>query len=99
LRFTGNVETYLHTLQRRNTVTIRTFSSREFNQCVSDAKRAADDGPVLVTDGGEPAYVLLNIRDFQKLQGKPGSLADALALPLGEAQIEFEPVRFDVQFP
>jgi prevent-host-death family protein len=79
-------------------VTIRTFSSREFNQYVSEAKRAADDGPVLITDRGEPAYALLNIRDYQKLQGRPRSLADALALPLDEAQIEFEPVPFDIQF-
>jgi prevent-host-death family protein len=79
-------------------VSIRTFSSREFNQYVSDAKRAADDGPVLITDRGEPAYALLNIRDYQKLQGKQRSLADILALPLDDAQIEFEPVRLDVQF-
>jgi prevent-host-death family protein len=79
-------------------VTIRTFSSREFNQYVSDAKRAADDGPVLITDRGEPAYALLNIRDYQKLQGAPRSLADALALPLDDAEIEFEPARLDVQF-
>ena len=79
-------------------MTIRTFSSLEFNQYVSDAKRAADDGPVLITDRGEPAYALLNIRDYQKLQSAPRSLADALALPLDDAEIEFEPARLDVQF-
>ena len=79
-------------------MTIRTVSSREFNQDVRGAKRAADDGPVIITDRGEPAYALLNIRDYQKLQGKPRSLADALALPLDQAEVEFEPTRLDVQF-
>lgn len=76
----------------------RTFSSREFSQHVSAAKRAADDGPVLITDHGKPAYALLNIRDYQRLQGRLLSLAEALAMPLDEAEIEFEPVRFGAQF-
>ena len=36
-----------------------TFTSREFNRDVSAAKRAAANGPVIVTDRGQPAYVLL----------------------------------------
>jgi len=79
-------------------MTIRTFTSRDFNQFVSDAKRAANEGPVLITDRGEPAYALLNIRDYEKLQGNQLSLADALAQPEDEADFEFEPPRFDVSF-
>jgi len=79
-------------------VSIHIFSSREFNQYVGEAKRAADEGPVFITVRGEPAYALLNIRDYQKLQGEQRSLADILALPLDEAEIEFEPARVDVQF-
>ena len=37
----------------------RTMSSREFNQNPSEAKRSAEDGPVIVTDRGQPAFVLL----------------------------------------
>jgi prevent-host-death family protein len=77
-------------------MTIRTFSSREFNQFVGDAKRAANDGPVLITDRGEPAYALLNIKDYYKLQGKQLSLADALAQHGDDADFEFEPPRIDV---
>jgi hypothetical protein len=40
-------------------VTVTTLSSREFNQDVSRAKRAADEGPAIITDRGEPVYVLL----------------------------------------
>ena len=79
-------------------MTIRTFTSRDFNPFVSEAKRAANEGPVLITDRGEPAYALLNIRDYQKLQGNQLSLADALAQPGDESDFEFEPPRFDITF-
>ena len=34
---------------------VTTFSSREFNQYVSEAKKAAESGPVFITDRGKPA--------------------------------------------
>ena len=37
----------------------RVMSSREFNQNPSEAKREAETGPVIVTDRGKPAFVLL----------------------------------------
>ena len=40
-------------------MTVVTLSSREFNQDVSRAKRAANEGPVIITDRGTPAYVLM----------------------------------------
>ncbi|HEX4032186.1 MAG TPA: hypothetical protein VHX20_17615 [Terracidiphilus sp.] len=40
---------------------ITTLSSREFNQDVSRAKRAAKKGPVFVTDRGRPSHVLLTV--------------------------------------
>ena len=43
----------------RINVTITTISSRDFNQDVSKAKRAAEAGPVVITDRGRPAFVLL----------------------------------------
>lgn len=45
----------------------KTVSSREFNQDVSAAKRAAEQEPVIVTDRGEPAYVLMTIEEYRKL--------------------------------
>jgi len=38
---------------------ITTLSSRQFNQDASKAKRAALAGPVIITDRGRPAHVLL----------------------------------------
>lgn len=68
------------------------LSAREFNQDVSRAKRAADQGPVIITDRGEPAYVLLTHEAYRRLSGKGPSLRDLLAQPEGEG-IEFDPPK------
>lgn len=67
-----------------------TLTAREFNQDVSKAKRAAQDGPVVITDRGQPAYVLLKYEDYQRLTGSGMSLAEALACDDG---IDFDPPR------
>jgi prevent-host-death family protein len=67
-----------------------TLSSREFNQDASKAKKAAQKGPVFITDRGKPAHVLLSIEDYQRLTGGQRKIADALAMP-GSEDIEFEP--------
>ncbi|MEM7795716.1 MAG: type II toxin-antitoxin system Phd/YefM family antitoxin [Cyanobacteria bacterium P01_C01_bin.118] len=68
------------------------ISSREFNQDVGKAKRAAEHEPVFITDRGTPAHVLLSIDDYYKLIGKTESVADLLAMPEA-ADIEFNPTR------
>ncbi|ABE36578.1 prevent-host-death family protein [Paraburkholderia xenovorans LB400] len=73
-------------------MTITTLSSREFNQDASGAKKAANEGPVFITDRGRPAHVLLSIAEYQKLIGGPASIIDMLAMP-GVEQIEFDPPR------
>lgn len=73
-------------------MTITTFSSREFNQDVTRAKKAARQGPVFITDRGRPAHVLLTIEEYQRLTGSRATLVELLALP-EEADIEFEPPR------
>lgn len=60
-------------------MSITTISSREFNQDAGGAKKAAEKGPVVITDRGRPAHVLLSFEDYQKLLGKGVSLAEALA--------------------
>jgi prevent-host-death family protein len=67
-------------------------TSRDFNQDVSGAKRLADEGPVIITDRGEPAYVLMTHNEFQRLKGKTPSILELLADPEGE-DIDFEPRR------
>jgi hypothetical protein len=73
-------------------VSITTMSSREFNQDAGGAKKAADKGPVVITDRGRPAHVLLSFEDYQKLLGAGPSLYEALAMPGGE-DIEFDPPK------
>ena len=64
------------------------MSSREFNQDTSGAKKAAEDGPVYITDRGRPAHVLLTFEAYQQLVG-PHRALDVLAEPEGVAEIEF----------
>ncbi len=73
-------------------MTITTLSSREFNQDTGRAKKAADQGPVFITDRGKPAHVLLSIDEYRRLTGKGMSLAEALAHPESE-HIDFDPPR------
>ena len=70
-----------------------TLSSREFNQDVSRAKRAAHKGSVIITDRGEPAYVLLRHESYRRLVGGGPTIRQLLDLP-GADDIEFEPPRF-----
>lgn len=67
---------------------MHSISSREFNHDVSKAKRAAEQGPVFITDRGTPAHVLLTIEAYQKLVNKTDSVADLLSMP-ESAEIEF----------
>ena len=68
------------------------LSSREFNQDVSRAKRAADKGPVIITDRGAPAYVLMRHDAYKRLAGKEASLLELLYYP-GADEIDFDPPR------
>lgn len=70
-------------------MTITTLSSRELNQDVTRAKKAAKNGPVFITDRGKPAHVLLSIEEYQRLTGKRRNLVEALSMP-GIADIEIE---------
>lgn len=74
-----------------------TISSREFNQHASDAKKAANRGPVFITDRGRPAHVLLSIADYHQLAGCQMSLLDALAQQDVE-DIDFEPPQVTAVF-
>ncbi|TAL91811.1 MAG: type II toxin-antitoxin system Phd/YefM family antitoxin, partial [Candidimonas sp.] len=51
-------------------MTITTLSSRELNQDIGRAKKAALEGPVFITDRGKPVYVLLSIGEYQRITGK-----------------------------
>lgn len=74
-------------------MTITTLTSREFNQDTAGAKRAAENGPVIITDRGEPAHVLLTMADYRRLTATGMSLLHAVADKSPEADFDFEPPR------
>ena len=69
---------------------ITTYTSREFNQDAGGAKRAAEEGPVYITDRGRPAHVLLSIDEYRRLTEPASSIVDMLAMPHDDGT-EFEP--------
>lgn len=71
---------------------ITTMSAREFNQDVSKAKKAANDGPVFVTDRGRPSHVLLTIEEYQRITGTQTNVVELLAMP-GIENIELDVPR------
>lgn len=70
-------------------MTVHSFTSREFNQDVSAAQKAAQDGPVFITDRGRPVYVLLSIDEYLRLTNKGPSIVELLGMP-ATADAEFE---------
>lgn len=48
------------------------FTARSFNQDTAAAKRAAEDGPVYVTDRGRPSHVLLTFDEYTRLTASSG---------------------------
>lgn len=80
------------------------LTSREFNQDTGGAKKAAEAGPVYITDRGRPSHVLLTFADYQRLAGNQPSIIELLAEQAGiedtnlEASFSREPAqpaRFD----
>jgi len=71
-------------------VTVTRLSSHKFNQDVGAAKRAAEKGPVIITDGDKPAYVFLSHDLYRRLLGP--TLREMVTQPGGD-DIDFEPPR------
>ena len=69
---------------------MKVVSSRDFNQDVSHAKRAARIEPVFITDRGKPTHVLMSIENFRHLTGQTESMVDLLAMA---DTVEIEPAR------
>ena len=75
-------------------MTITTLSSRQFNQDASKAKKAAKAGPVIITDRGRPAHVLLTFDAYRKITGGRTKIADLLAMPgIENTELEITQLR------
>lgn len=71
---------------------ITTLTSREFNQDTSRAKKAARRGPVVITDRGKPAHVLMTFQHYERLTGRHRSIVESLSMP-GLSDIELDVPR------
>jgi len=69
-------------------ITMSVVSARTFNQSPSRVKAMAKDGPVFVTDRGQPTIVVLTVDDYERLSGG-GTVRDSLVM---EHDVDFEPV-------
>lgn len=81
---------------------ITTLSTREFIEGADQAKQAANNGPVFITERGRPAHVLITFAEYQRLTKQRRNIADALAMPgvadiklaASRATIDIRPVDF-----
>lgn len=53
-------------------MSIATINSRTFARDAAAVKRAAQQGPVIITERGKPALAVLNIQDYYRLTGQVG---------------------------
>lgn len=79
------------------------MTSADFNQNPGKAKRAANEGPFVITEHGEASYVLVRYSDFKDHWRKSKSLYDALNHKGSTFDDDFSPERVgfegrDVEF-
>ena len=77
-------------------MTVTTMTGREFKRNIARAKRAAESGPVFITERGEPAHVLLSMENYRRLEGQNRSLVDSLSMA-GLAEIDLIPAPVRIQ--
>lgn len=71
-------------------MSVPTFTSREFNREPGRIKRAAADGPVIITERGRPILAVLPYGAYEHLNAVPGTILDALDMDgVGEIDIDF----------
>ena len=71
---------------------IHNMSSRQFNQDTGGAKKAANSGPVFITDRGVPSHVLISIEEYNRLTGNQISLLKVLVHE-SSRDIDFSPPK------
>ena len=76
-------------------VLMQTVSAREFENDLSAAKRAAAREPVVITDRGEPAFVLLSIEEYRRITCRSRSVVEQLR---GDDANDFNPPKLPIEF-
>lgn len=73
------------------------MTSADFNQNPSKAKKAANEGPLVITEHGEASYVLVRYSDFTDHWRPSKSLFDALNHTESRYDDDFSPERTDFE--
>lgn len=68
-------------------------TAHDFDRDVSAARRAASQGPVIITDRGQPSYVLLSIEDYRRLLAEERSIIEWVS---AADDLDLEPGRLEV---
>lgn len=69
-----------------------TYTARDFNQRINEAKKFSNKEMVFVTDHGKPTHVLMSIDHYQKLQGKSKNIVQLIGMKKAD-DIDFEPSK------
>jgi PHD/YefM family antitoxin component YafN of YafNO toxin-antitoxin module len=72
------------------------FTSREFNQSTSKAKKDSLSGPVFFTDRGKPSHVLLSYGEYERITSDSESIVQALSMP-GLSDVDFNPRKAAIE--
>lgn len=70
------------------------MTSREFNQRSSQAQKYALEEPVIITNRGTPAFVLMTYAEYEKTQKSFVSIADVLCPSdpdVADIELELQP--------
>ncbi|RYF16675.1 MAG: type II toxin-antitoxin system Phd/YefM family antitoxin [Oxalobacteraceae bacterium] len=69
---------------------VPTFSSRDFNREPGRIKRAAADGPVIITERGRPIIAIMPFAEYERLKVPPANILDALDMDeVGDIEVDF----------
>ncbi|MBR1374516.1 MAG: type II toxin-antitoxin system Phd/YefM family antitoxin [Cardiobacteriaceae bacterium] len=66
---------------------------QELNRQISQAQKLCEQSPVFVTNRNELSYVLMSYQEYLKLSEQKQSIAEALAFP--NTQTEIEDIEFE----
>lgn len=73
------------------------FTARRFNQDTAAAKRAAEDGPVYVTDRGRPSHVLLSFEEYSRLAASGAKAGAGDLLSAVGSDVEAAAIDLDIE--
>lgn len=69
---------------------MQTFSSRDFNREPGRIKRAAINGPVVITERGRSIIAVMPFAEYERVKAPPGNILDALDMDeVGDIEVDF----------